>query len=226
MNERADWTNDLKGCPLLKTVRLKNWIIIFSQNKRTTATQFLNTFRMVTKSMEFSADAPQEISIPRDNADSLVNALKSHVNQSTQMAVVLLTSKRKDIYDAVKRICCLESPVPSQVVTTKILEDDRKHKSIVTKVAIQMNAKLGGEIWAVNIPLTDTMICGIDTYHDSSKKNRSVCAFVATFNQNKSRFFSRAMIQETHQELAYNLTLTVKCNIKIIKSKSKIIISY
>lgn len=169
--------------------------------------------------MEFLAEAPQEISIPRDNAESLVNALKSHVNQSTQMAVVLLTTKRKDIYDAVKRVCCLESPVPSQVVTTKILEDERKHKSIVTKVAIQMNAKLGGEIWAVNIPLTDTMICGIDTYHDSSKKNRSVCAFVATYNQNKSRFFSRAMIQETHQELAYNLTLTVKCktNLKLFE---------
>ena len=64
-----------------------------------------------------------------------------------------MTSKRKDRYDSVKRICCLENPVPSQVVTAKILEDARKARSVVTKVAIQMNCKLGGEIWKLNIPV-------------------------------------------------------------------------
>lgn len=210
LNEKADWTNDLKGCALLKTVRLKDWIVIYPQSKRNTAIQFVNTFSQVIRTMEFPADGPQEISVPRDTAETLANAIKTHVKDTTQMVVVLMSSKRKDIYDAVKRMCCLEMPVPSQVVTTKILEDDRKHKSIVTKVAIQMNAKLGGEVWRVNIPLTDTMICGIDTYHDTGKKNRSVCAFIATFNQEKTRYFSRATIQESHQELAYNLTVTVK----------------
>ena len=54
------------------------------------------------------------------------------------------------------------------------------------------------------------MICGIDTYHDSSSRKKSVCAFIATYNENKSKFFSRATIQESHQELSNNLTLTVK----------------
>ena len=55
------------------------------------------------------------------------------------------------------------------------------------------------------------MICGIDTYHDSAKKKGSVCAFIATANPEHTRFFSRASLQETHQELSSNLTLTVKC---------------
>ncbi len=55
------------------------------------------------------------------------------------------------------------------------------------------------------------MICGADTYHDTNMKNKSVFAFVSTSNQDKTRYFSRATIQETHQELSTNLTITVKC---------------
>ena len=69
------------------------------------------------------------------------------------MVVVIVASKRKDRYDAIKRICCLEKPVPSQVCTSMIIEDERKRRSVVTKVAIQMNCKLGGEIWKSNIPV-------------------------------------------------------------------------
>jgi aubergine len=127
-----------------------------------------------------------------------------------QMIVVILSSKRKDRYDAVKRICCIEFPVPSQVVTSAIIDDIRKRKSVVTKVAIQMNCKLGGELWATHIPMKNLMICGIDTYHDSEKKKASVCAFVATTNESKTKYFSRATIQSTHQELSNNLTITVK----------------
>ncbi len=139
-----------------------------------------------------------------------MQALKTNIDNRTQMVVIILGSKRKDRYDSVKRICCLEKPVPSQVVTAGILEDDRKKRSVVTKVAIQMNCKLGGEIWRLNIPIKNVMICGIDTYHDSAKKHGSVCAFIATVNEAKTKFYSRASLQETHQELSNNLTLTVK----------------
>jgi hypothetical protein len=62
-----------------------------------------------------------------------------------------------------------------------------------------------------DLKMKNTMICGIDTYHDSAKKKGSVCAFIATTNEDKTRFFSRATLQESHQELSSNLTLTVKC---------------
>ena len=52
------------------------------------------------------------------------------------------------------------------------------------------------------------MICGIDTYDDSKG---SVCAFIATSNPEQTKYYSRATLQEAHQELSSNLTLTVKC---------------
>lgn len=69
------------------------------------------------------------------------------------MAVFILSSNRKDRYDAIKQQCCLENPIPSQVILTKNLLDARKSMGVLTKVAIQMNCKLGGEIWSIKIPV-------------------------------------------------------------------------
>jgi aubergine-like protein len=82
-----------------------------------------------------------------------VLALKSSIKKDTQMVVCVVTSKRKDRYDAIKRICCLEIPVPSQVITTQLIEDIKKKMPVITKVAIQMNVKLGGELWATSVPV-------------------------------------------------------------------------
>lgn len=164
------------------------------------------------KGLGIRADPPDEVSIRSDDPSLIIATLKERIKEKTQMVVVIVSSKRKDRYDAIKRICCLETPVPSQVVTSGIIDDDRKRRSVVTKVAIQMNCKLGGEVWMSNIPMKNTMICGIDTYHDSQKKKSSVCAFIASSNENYTKFFSRATIQETHQELSTNLLLTFRCN--------------
>lgn len=139
-----------------------------------------------------------------------MNALKNNIKNETQIVVCVVSSKRKDRYDAIKRICCLDIPVSSQVVTSAIIDDERKRRSVVTKIALQMNVKLGGELWATSIPINGLMVCGIDTYHDSANKKKSVCAFIATSNEAKTRFFSRATLQETHQELSNNYTVTVK----------------
>ena len=72
--------------------------------------------------------------------------------------------------------------------------------TVATKVALQMNCKMGGEPWAVKMPMKvssrlvlcifipsssvqDTMVIGYDTYHDTAQKGRSVGAIVATMNQ-------------------------------------------
>ena len=72
-----------------------------------------------------------------------------------QMIVCIVPSANKDIYDSIKRICCVEFGIPSQVVTSNILNmnNQTKTKSVITKLAIQINCKLGGEIWGVHLPV-------------------------------------------------------------------------
>lgn len=42
--------------------------------------------------------------------------------------------------------------VPSQVVLARTLSKDNMLQSVATKIAIQLNVKMGGEIWAVAMP--------------------------------------------------------------------------
>ena len=51
-----------------------------------------------------------------------VNAIKAHIqSQPTQMVVCIVPSNDKAAYSLIKRTCCIESSVPSQVITDKIL---------------------------------------------------------------------------------------------------------
>ena len=49
------------------------------------------------------------------------------------------------------------------------------------------------------------MVAGIDSYHDSAKKGRSVGAFVASMNKQCTRYYSRCMFQHTGQEMTDGL---------------------
>lgn len=53
--------------------------------------------------------------------------------------------------------------------------------------------------------LKNLMIVGVDTYHDSAKKGRSVGAFIASMNQTLTRYYSNCGFQSSHEELQNNL---------------------
>ena len=80
---------------------------------------------------------------------------------------------------------------------------------------VQMNCKLGGEPWAVKMPLKDTMVIGYDTYHDTVSKGRSVGALVASLNQSMTKYFSVANLhtnpqQELHDNLCPAMTSALR----------------
>ena len=46
-----------------------------------------------------------------------------------------------------------EISVPSQVVVARTLSKKQMLMSVATKIAIQLNCKLGGEVWHLEIPV-------------------------------------------------------------------------
>lgn len=52
---------------------------------------------------------------------------------------------------------------------------NHKHKNaIATKVAIQMNCKIGGAPWGLDIPSKEMMIMGLDVCNDGNNKNQII----------------------------------------------------
>ncbi|XP_072145087.1 piwi-like protein 1 [Dermacentor andersoni] len=98
----------------------------------------------------------------------------------------------------------------TDVILARTISNRRNMRSVATKVAIQLNCKLGGEAWCLDIPLVNTMVVGYDTYHDSSSRRLSAGAFVASMNRLLTRWYSRVAFHATHQKLGSSLGLLVQ----------------
>ena len=59
-------------------------------------------------------------------------------------------------------------------MVTKTISNEKKVTSVVQKIALQINCKLGGELWGCPTPFKRLMTIGIDVYHDPTRKQPSV----------------------------------------------------
>jgi len=121
------------------------------------------------------------------------------MKKNPEMVMVAIpNNKNADLYSVIKKKLCIETPVPSQVVTCKVIEKEKGLMSVATKVALQMNCKLGGQLWAVKVPLKGAMVVGFDAYHDSLHQGRSVGALVASLNDTFTKYFSVTEMHPTY----------------------------
>ncbi|XP_034288812.1 piwi-like protein 2 [Pantherophis guttatus] len=128
------------------------------------------------------------------------------IKGSIQLVVCIITGNKDDLYRAIKRLCNVQNPVPSQVINVRTISTQyAKLRSIAQKILLQINCKLGGELWGVDIPLKQLMVIGIDVYHDPSRGKRSVVGFVASINPIVTRWYSRVVFQTPHQEIIDSL---------------------
>ena len=146
------------------------------------------------------------------------------MNPSVQLALMVVPQQKSDRYAAIKKFCCLEMPVPSQVVCLKTINNDKRLNAVAQKIALQINCKLGGELWACKTPFKHLMVVGIgnfilirktsnsyvcntltfylaDVFHDKSRKSGSIAGMVASINDSLSRYYSNVAIQKQGQEI-------------------------
>jgi aubergine-like protein len=91
------------------------------------------------------------------------------------------------------------------VILAKTISNEKRVSSVAQKVALQLNCKLGGELWTCPHPWKDLMVLGVDVYHEKNRKANSVAGVVGTMNPELSRYFSRAIIQKEGQEIVDSL---------------------
>lgn len=201
----ADFSRYATANELLDVVHLHNWVLLHCKNDAKTTQSFLDHIDKCTRVLGMKVQKPKIVVLASDRVDAFVNALRENIKKETQIVVCISPTNREDRYSAIKKICCAEMPVPSQVVNSRTLSNESKNRSIVQKIVLQMNCKLGGSLWSVKIPFRSVMICGIDSYHDAAQKGNSVAAFVASLNDSYTKWFSKAVIQTKREEIVGGL---------------------
>lgn len=200
----ADFSREVAKTEVLNPVNLNNWILCFTRRDAGKSRLFFSKLVEVCGKLGMRIGQPHFVELQDDRSTTYKDAIASNINREMQLVVCIFPTSRDDRYSALKKLCCVDMPVPSQVILSRTLPDDArsgKFRSVTAKIALQINCKLGGELWAVEIPLRGLMVCGIDVYHDASGRGNSVAAFVASLNKYASRWYSKAIIQRPRQEV-------------------------
>ncbi|XP_036114777.1 piwi-like protein 4 isoform X2 [Molossus molossus] len=177
----ADWSKDIRTCKILSAQSLNKWLIICSNRDENVTENFLSCLRRVGSSMGFNVDYPKIIKVQESPA-AFLGAIQKHVDPYVQLVMCILPSTQQSYYESIKKYLSSDCPVPSQCVLARTLSKQGMMMSIATRIAMQMTCKLGGELWAVEIPLKSLMVVGIDVCKDAFNKGMVVIGFVASIN--------------------------------------------
>lgn len=134
-------------------------------------------------------------------------------NANPQMIVCIVSNKAADRYATIKKTCFITAGVPNQVIVHKTITPKDKSRgitglmSVATKIAIQMNCKLGGIPWSIQMPVSGLMTIGYDVCHDPRDKTKSWGALVATMDMKKrnNEFFSAVNQHKSAEEMSNHL---------------------
>ncbi|CAF1184445.1 unnamed protein product [Adineta steineri] len=210
----ADWSREGRSMRHISAKSLLHWIVVFPTKEEQIASGLIDALLQVCKPFGMHVEYPTIQQLDNDRPESYLQALKYSISHNTDLVLCVLSNGRKDRYDALKKYLCLDNPVPSQMVLTKTLTRRNQLMSVATKIGIQINAKLGGEVWGVQIPTKTLMVIGMDSYHDSKRRGASVGAFVASTNPSLTKFYSRVIYQRTAQELMDGLAVCMNDALK------------
>lgn len=113
-----------------------------------------------------------------------------------------------------KFICVLCLGKHQVIVAKTINKPDNALRSVAQKIVLQMNVKLGGELWRLPIPIKKLMVVGIDVYHKIEKGYKSIAGFVSSLNNDQTRWYSKVCFQMVGQELADTLKTAFAASLK------------
>nr|BAA88525.1 PAP [Paramecium caudatum syngen 3]BAC23150.1 aubergine/piwi homologue [Paramecium caudatum] len=171
---------------------------------------------------------PKVLSINSDTDDELERVCDNLKNQAllnkvkVGFLIFLLPGQKKKakLYKTAKKISMQSFGCPSQVIIEKTLQ--KNTRSIVNKILIQLNAKVGGIPWALDgfpqqFQAKPTMICGVDIFSKHGKKNQ--LAFCSTTDKYFSRYYSQVI---SSGEFSIHLQQALKASLQAFKQQNNV----
>jgi len=202
---RSDWSRAASTKPVLTPVNLERWAVVFTKKDRSVVERFCKAMQQQAPKMGIQMRNPAIKEVENDRTDTFLKAISEVVTPSTQLVMTVVPQQKSDRYAAIKKLCYVEKPVANQVVLAKTIANEKKFSAVATKVILQMNCKLGGELWACQSPVKNMMVVGIDVYH--AKGDKSVAGVVASLNDYCTRFHSEVAVHSKNQELVDGLPI-------------------
>ncbi|NXJ86715.1 PIWL2 protein, partial [Trogon melanurus] len=150
------WSKEITREASISAVAINYWVLLYPKRVQHVAKHLVASMESACSPMGMHVSQPAVVELKDDRIETYAKAIRSLLGSEDRVQILLciISSSREDLYVAIKKLCCVQSPVPSQVINAQTLAGHPgKMRSVVQKVLLQMNCKLGGELWGVDIPL-------------------------------------------------------------------------
>ncbi|XP_055355756.1 piwi-like protein 1 isoform X2 [Paramacrobiotus metropolitanus] len=207
---KADWSQPARSARFQTPVQLPVWLVLTTQQNVATTKQFVNMLIQVAGPMGMRIDSPR-VEVVGDSPQAYIEKVQRMQRPELKLVLAVFSSNSKDRYDAFKETLCCNLPCASQVVLSRTINGaPNKLMSVATKVCMQINAKLGGDIWTMRFPFdAPTMVIGIDCHRDRLNQKILVAA-AASVNNTLSKYYNCAVYADNDEEVLTCIPLLIK----------------
>ncbi|NXG44100.1 PIWL2 protein, partial [Psilopogon haemacephalus] len=154
-SEELIWSKELTREASISTISMSHWLLVYPRKLQDLARNLMVTMENISSPMGMQVSRPSLVELKDDRIETYAKTIRSVLSsQEVQLLLCLISGNREDLYTAIKKLCCIQSAVPSQVINAQSLGSQfNKLRAVVHRVLLQINCKLGGELWGVDIPL-------------------------------------------------------------------------
>ncbi|XP_049868005.1 piwi-like protein Siwi [Pectinophora gossypiella] len=217
------WTRDMRSKPLLTIAKVASWVMITPERHRRDAESFVSLIMKTGSGVGFNLPRPEIVPLQRDGQMDYANACENTIARKNPTFILCVLAKQlPDRYEAIKKKCTVDRAVPTQVVVARNMTS-KSAMSIATKIAIQINCKLGGAPWSVEVPMAALMVIGYDVCHDTRAKDKSYGAFVATLDKQMSQYYSTVNAHTSGEELSAHMGINIASAVRKFRERNGVL---
>ena len=226
--------------PVLDPVPLTNWVCFYDENDynpknpNNPVDTLYNTLCSASKGYGLKLGEPKWKGIPskediKDKIREWVKAAEEYFPKDEEsdydFALFFIPKNADKLYTALKKHSICKNGYISQIVKVPSVWKNKRAMSICSKILLQINAKLGGISYKVDLnkEIKDKklMIVGVDSSHIKGK--RTGIGMVATMNDSFTNFYNKEQIIEINEsnkgQLNYCVSAFIKEAIEEFKKK-------
>ena len=179
---------------------IDNWVIMTTERDAGNRDKIIKTLINKAQQIKLVLGQPVQLDYHPRNLKDIIQRL--NVPQGgrpvPQLAFIVIGPNDKRGYNDIKEACALTSGIPTQCLKANNVNNPKKIDSIMSKIIIQMAVKTGSAAWQMSknppgIPIK-TMVVGIDVFHDTVLRAKSVLGFVASIHPQFHNYYNTTRI--------------------------------